>query len=363
VTTKTAKVAIGGKPAWIDANSEASGFYRVRYAAGDLRALDAPMREAAAPTALNAPEKIGLIEDSWALACSGTEKLAPELQLLADLAADRNSYLAGDAERNLDTLDRTLLEEKDRPAFSSYVESIFAPSLAELKWDPAAGEAPDHHELRSVVIHALGIDARDPAVIADAQKRLDGWEKDPASLDPSLVGVVLAIAARHGDAKRWDDFKARMDASTNPENHDHFMYALAQFTDPALIQKSLDLSISGGIRRQDVASFLGQLVVNRDAAAATWIFVKARWPEVLAHSTASSLAWRLIPAMSKLCSAQDHQDLESFFESHKVESGARPLAEALEGVDLCVRFKQQHKGELGKWLKTFRPPDKATASR
>jgi puromycin-sensitive aminopeptidase len=363
VTGKTGKADLGGKPAWFDANAEASGFYRVRYAAGDLRALDAPMREAAAQTGLSVPEKIALVEDSWALARSGTEKLAPELQLLADLAAERDASLAGDVEANISYLDRNLLDEKDRAAFSGYVEAIFGPTLAELKWDPAAGEGPDHHELRSVVLRALGLDARDPAVIADAAKRLDGWEKDPNSLDPSLVGAVLTIAARHGDAKRWDDLKARMDASTNPEDHDHFMYALAEFQDPALIQKSLDLSISGGIRKQDVAHFLGQLLQNREASAAGWTFVKAHFADVLAHSTPQSIDWSVIPAMGMRCSADDHRDLADFFASHKIESSARPLAEALEGIDLCVRFKQQHKAELGKWLKTFRPADKATASR
>src|SRR5208282_929633 len=249
-------------------------------------------------------------------------------------------------------------DEKDRAAFSGYVEAIFAPALADLKWDPAAGEDPDHHELRAAVLHALGVDARDPAVIADAAKRLEAWEKDPGSLDPSLVGAVLMVVARHGDAKRWDDFKTRMDASQNPEDHDHFMNALAEFTDPALVQKSLELSISGVIRKQDVARFLGELVANPDASAAAWAFAKAHWADFLGHSTAQSVAWSFIPNLANLCSEPDHQDVAAFFEGHKVESGARPLAEALEGIDLCVRFKQQHKGELGKWLKTFRPADK-----
>ena len=46
-----------------------------------------------------------------------------------------------------------------------------------------------------------------------------------------------------------------------------------------------------------------------------------------------------------------------------MESGGPPIAKALEEIDLCVRFKQQHKGELGKWLKARKPAAKATASR
>ena len=105
-------------------------------------------------------------------------------------------------------------------------------------------EVPDRHELRAKVIHALGVDARDAAVRAEAVKRVEAWEQDRTTLDPTLVGAVLAIVAHGGDAKRWDDFKARMDAANDPEDRDHFMGALTAFEDPALIQKSLELAHS-----------------------------------------------------------------------------------------------------------------------
>ncbi len=353
------RLAEAGKVDWFDANAAGAGFYRVRYAPRDLAALGAPLRSGK----LDAPEEIALLTDAWALARSGQAKLSPELRLLADLPSERNASVALQAQGTLHALERRLLREKDRPAFDAFVESIFGPTLAELKWDSPPGEDPDRRELRAIAIGALGIQARDPAVLGEARKQLAAWEKDPAALDPTLVGAVLEISARHGDAALWTDFVARMKSAATPEDHDHFLYALAEFRDPSLIQRSLALATSGAIRRQDVAGFLGVLLQNRDAATATWSFVTSHWPDVLAHSTSQSLAWRFVPAVGSLCTEKAHADAAAFFAAHPVEAGARPLAEALESIDLCVRLRQLHAGELGRWLAAHHYSTRATASR
>ncbi|HUB09803.1 MAG TPA: M1 family metallopeptidase [Myxococcales bacterium] len=361
MTGRTTKIALDGRPQWLDANSDASGFYRVRYAASELKALDAPMRQPASEESLTAPEKIALLGDARALARAGVDKLAPELQILADLGADRNATLAGSADHDLQALQDYLLEEKDRPAFAAYVSSIFGPAMAELKWDPQPKEDPDRRQLRARVIHALGTLARDPAVVAEASKRVAAWEQNPKALDPTLVSAALEITAQHGDARLWDDYRARMDAAATPEDHDHFMVALTEFRAPALVQKSLALAVSGDIRKQDEARYLGALQENPDAAAATWAFVKANWAPVLAHTTAQSLAWAYFTSVGYLCTPDARADAAAFFAAHKIEGSDRPSREALESIDLCVRFKALHQGELGKWLEGHAA--KPTASR
>ncbi|MHB8416900.1 MAG: M1 family metallopeptidase [Myxococcales bacterium] len=361
MTGRTARITLGGKPSFLDANAGASGFYRVRYAPAELAALEGPLRRPASEAGLDAPEKIALIDDARALARAGIEKLAPELQLLADVSAERDATLAGDADHDLEALQDHLLEEKDRPVFAHYVSSIFQPTLTELGWDPQPKEPPDRRQLRARALHALGAVARDPKVIAEAQRRVAAWEGDRKSLDPTLVGPALEIAAQHGDAKLWDDFKARMDAAATPEDHDHFMYALTELRAPELVSRSLALAISGDIRKQDEARYLGALQRNPDAAAATWAFVKANWAAVLSHTTAQSLAWAYFTSVGYLCTPEARADAASFFAAHRIEGSDRPSREALESIDLCVRFKELHRGELGRWLEGFER--KATASR
>ncbi len=344
---------------WADASAEGAGFYRVAYAPPDLAALHTPLRAGT----LSAPEQIALLADTWALARAGASGLAPLLSLVADLPALRSAPVAGEVAGDLATLERRLLAPRDRPRFAAFVESLFGPTLAGLGWDSPPGEDPERRELRATAISTLGVIARDPAVVAEAQRRLGAWEKDPKALDGSLVGALLGIAARHGDAALWDDFELRMSAAATPEEHDHFLYALAEFRRPELIRKSLALAVSGKIRKQDTAGFLGALLRQRDATDATWAFVTSHWPEVVARSTPQSLAWRFLPSVGSLCTPKAREKAASFFAAHPVEAGGRPLANALESIDLCVRLQKLHAGELGKWLARRPRPARPTAAR
>ena len=345
---------LGARATWIDANAQASGFYRVRYDAADRKALGPAVRQAGPSAGVNAPERIGLVSDAWALAESDAETLSPTLDLLAQLTGERDAAVAQTAAGTLHKIDRRLVEPQDRAAFEAFVGKIFGPAHAELGWDTHPGEAPDRRELRASVLGALGETARDPKIVAEAQRRLAAWEKDPGSLDPSLVGVVLTIAARHGDLALWEDLRRRMETAKTPEEHDHFMYALAEFRAPELVRRSLELAVSGAIKKQDAAGVLGSLVRNRDAQAQAWTFVRAHWAEVTAHATGQSLAWRFIPAVGELCGEAERKGAAEFFAAHKVEAGDRPLREALLGIDLCVRLTHEHRGEVGRWLRAHR---------
>ncbi len=341
---------LGVKPRWLLANARGSGFYRVDYAPRELRALRAALRGMPGTPGLEPEERIGLVADAWALAQAGQDKLSPELDLLSELGRDRDAAVVYTASANLHAIERNVATDRDRPALRAFVRRLFGPALAEIGWDPKPGESPDVHELRATLVSMLGTTADDPAVVAEAGKRLAAWEKDPASLDPSLLGAVLEVTARHGDLVRWNDFEARMEKATSPEEHDHFMGALAEFRAPELVQKTLALVVGGAIKKQDSARVLGRLLRNRDAQAAAWSFVKARWDEVVSHSTQQSLAWRLVPSMGGFCSDASRADVAAFFEKHPIEAAGRPLREALETIQICADVKRRTGAELSSWL-------------
>ncbi|MHB1846001.1 MAG: M1 family metallopeptidase [Deltaproteobacteria bacterium] len=342
VGTAQGTIDLGVKARWAEANARGSGFYRVDDAPATLRGLRAALAMKGSPT-LDPEERMGLVADAWALAQAGLDKLSPELDLVAELSGERDAAVMSVAASNLHAIEKHLSTDGDRPALQAFVRHLFGPAFKETGWEPKADEAPDVHELRATVLHALG-------TTGEAERRLAAWEKSPATLDPSLVGVVLGLGARHGDLARWSDYRARMEAAKNPEEHDHFMLALAEFRAPELVQKTLGLVIDGTIRKQDTARVLGRLLENRAAQAATWGFLKGHWDALLAHSTQQSLAWRLIPATGSFCSDEARADVAAFFGAHPVEAGARPLREALETIEICANVRRRDAGELAKWL-------------
>ena len=75
------------------------------------------------------------------------------------------------------------------------------------------------------------------------------------------------------------------ETSTNPEFQEGALRLLAEFEDPALIQRSLDYAVSGKVRNQDAAIQLAialQIDASRDQA---WKFIEDNWDKVHALLT------------------------------------------------------------------------------
>ena len=49
----------------------------------------------------------------------------------------------------------------------------------------------------------------------------------------------MTAAAAHGDAKLFDALAAAADRATSPEEQYRYLFALATFRDPALIERAL----------------------------------------------------------------------------------------------------------------------------
>jgi puromycin-sensitive aminopeptidase len=341
------------EPAWVYGNAGSNGFYRVSYGPKELKALLPALRGPEDPGNLSGPERADLIDDGWALVLAGDSKISAQLDVLAQLSDQRNRLVLLLAAGQLQQMGRYLVDASTRPAFDKLVGQILGPTAKRLGWDPAPGEGPDDRELRAVVLGALGYVGHDPAVIAEAQKRLAAYLKDPKSLDPSLVRTVLMLSARHGDDKLWDVFYARMNDAPTPELHDNFMYALADFPEPFQIDRTIGLVSSGAIKKQDAASMLGALVHEEKSQQAALHFVETHWPEVVAHTTAQSMAWRFVGSLASLCSDEGRDRVAAFFAKpeHKIEGSARSLDESLQLVHVCATLRKNQQADLAAWLK------------
>ena len=58
--------------------------------------------------------------------------------------------------------------------------------------------------------------------------------------------AVSAVAARHGDAELYDQFKAQMQKAKSPEQYYRYFYALAEFPQAAADQADTGLDADPG---------------------------------------------------------------------------------------------------------------------
>jgi puromycin-sensitive aminopeptidase len=349
-----------GAVRWVHANADQVGFYRLDPSRPLLEGLLAHGLPRLTPA-----ERAGLLDDQWALVRNGTSDVARFLDVLAAYAGERDFTVVETMAGRLDFLAYRLVEEAERPAFSRLVARLFAPQLAELGWGPPAGGRGAGGEdqaiavRRATVIAALGDTARLPEVLSEAERRQPAEQADPKAIEPNLAGLVVRLAARRGDARRFDAYveayRARKGAGAPPQEWSRYLYGLTAFEAPDLVRRLLDLVFGGELVPQEQLGVVLQMLLGQRAARlAAWEAVKANWPWLRERVGAMGIS-RLVRATSGLPYAQ-REDVARFFAAHPVEEARRALAQALETLDLDEELRRREAGRLAEWLRRESQP-------
>jgi aminopeptidase N len=219
-------------------NAGQTGYFRTWYAP-DLWAELAPRF-----AGLDAADQLGLLYDSRALGEAGYAPMSEFLALVQNAPADADPIVLNTLALQLEALDWLFEGRPTQAAFRAFAMAQLRPIAARLGWDPKPGEPDNDAILRRTVLSVLGR-MGDPATLAEARRRFDGWLADPSSLSGSGRRAVLGIVAGHADAQTREAIQAKARASTDITDRARLYSYLGQAQDPALVQRALDLSLSG----------------------------------------------------------------------------------------------------------------------
>ena len=348
IETRRARLDLGPaeRVAWAYANADESGFYRPVHDAALLEAIGADVRR------LTPAERAGLIGHQWAGFRAARAELADLLALVGRLADEREHQVLGSVAAPLGWLrDQALpaLPAERAARFRAWVGETFGPAFRQLGWTPRGGEDDAVRQRRAALLRLLGDLAEDPGVEAEAEQRIDAYLRDRASLDANLAGLVVELAARHGDKSRHDAYRRTMRRARTPQERTRFEHALAAFRDPALIERTLAMTLTDDVPMQDVVPLLARLMANPAARERTWEFVRGSWKE-LAPRISPGLASRLITALPALQKPLYRRQVAAFFRAHPIPTAARALRQALERFDLDTELRGRAVPALRAWL-------------
>ncbi len=335
------------------ANAAAKGFYRSAYDDATLKQV-----QAAAPQ-LRAPDRILLIGDQYALLRSGQGTVSSYLSLVASLRNDPNPQVLEQSLSGLSSLRDRVATDAQVEQIKGWVRQQFGPVYASL--GPAKpNDTVEMRQRRSDLLSVLG-SADDPSALAEAKTIATAYLHGDQSVDPELAQSAVALATQHGDAALYDTLQHIADTSTNPEVQTRALFSLAYFTDPVLVQRTLDNVASGKIRNQDSWILLDILLSRRQTRPETWAYIKTNWDKVHAQFTTSS-GNRVVSAAGSFCTDADKADVQQFFAAHPVEASGRALRDALGEIDTCVKFRAQQQPGLQQWLSSTNIPAGAGAN-
>ncbi len=357
-----------GEIDWLVANGGATGFYRVDYDPASLMRLGERLSE------LSPAERVALLADQWALVRAGAP-VEPFLELLSRYGAEEDHAVLDEVVGRLSVIEHRLLPPAEafgpqqpngaRQRLGALVERLFSAQLAEVGWDAKKGEAARSRQRRAALLRALGLVARRPQVVAEAARRLDRFfSGDASAIEANLHDALVTMAARAGNAARFDELLRHYEAEKDPAFRRRYLHALAAFEAPELADRARALAFGEAVQLQDLATYCGALLANPVARDPFWRDLQARWGEILARASgAPMLLRRIVEALGALPERRHLDQVERFLAEHPIDVAKQATLQTLERMRQDVALRERLLAPVAAWLERRAPAGPApTAS-
>jgi aminopeptidase N/puromycin-sensitive aminopeptidase len=325
-------------------NAGATGYYRIGYQPEVVRDL-----ASSAETKLSPGERISLENDIWASVRVGREPVGDYLAFAQGLQADRNRAVIEELLGGLDFIDRYMVNESDRAEYQTWLRQLLSPIMKDVGWEPKPNDTDEQKTLRARVFYALGYDARDPEALNEARKIADQAIPDPSSVDHELAGSALPLAAINGGPDFYDKVMSAMKNTKAPEEYYTYFFTLPDFTDPKLLERTLDFAISPDVRSQDALQLVTGVLRNPAGQELAWNFIRQHWAD-LEKAGGPFASAQVVQSTSSFCDAGLRDQVTEFFTAHKVEAAERSYKQSIERINNCIDLKSQQEPQLASWL-------------
>jgi aminopeptidase N len=327
-------------------NADARGYYLTEYEPAAVAAL------ATRTPPLTPPERISLLGDEWRMVRAGRHDIGTYLDLAGAFANDHTPAVLNDLAGRVGYVASFVADAAQRPAFEAWTQARFRPALDAVGLTGGVGDSDDTNRRRGTLLQLLD---SDPTVQQHAKALAEGYLADPATLAPTLVGPVLAVAAAGGDAALYDRYMGRITTGgASPEDYYRFFNALPAFHQPALVTRTLEFALSPEVRSQDTPVLVAALLGSPASQQATWTFVKAQWPALTAKLGVFQGVPYVVGALGSFCTVESAEDISAFFKAHPVPEAVRALQQAIERIDACAAVHARQSPAFGRWLEARR---------
>ena len=345
-TVRLKPASYGTNDEWIKVNPLHTAFYRVRYPTDELQKLVAPIRSKTLPAA----DRLGVQNDTYALVKAGHLPATDFLTIAEAYVAETDASVCGDLAANLNGLDGLVATEEFYPRFQAFARSIFKPIGDHIGWDPTPNEGHRDALLRSTALSQLG-HFEDEDTLAEAARRFKRYIDDPANVTPDTRAVVFAMAAKRGDRSTYDLMWDLEKAETLHEQKIRILYALCSYTQPDLLQETLERSLGSEVRSQDTIRGVSAVASNRHGLDIAWDFVKDNWAEFdRRYGEGGFGLMHLVSLTSMFTTEERREDVQRFFTDNPVPGAERAVRQSLERMSLNIGWIDKNRDDLASWL-------------
>ena len=335
-------------------NAGGTGYYRFDL---DPAGWDALIRTA---PQLPAGEALAMDDSLWAAFYAGRSapvQLIDAARLMAD-NPDSNAAL-DNGFRLSDMAAHGLIPESSLPDYRRLIDSIFAPRLTALGFDPAAGahsgDDPDRQKLRQEMVMLVALEGRDPAVRATLSKAAHAYLAGNAgALDQAFLRTALRVVAQEQGIAFARSLTMKAIASEDAGFRSAALNAVARTGDKATAAWLVDfreprlrsterLSIVAGLIREPAtrAGATDWLIRNYDAfAKEAGIFSASALPSLASWECSAARADEVERAIGPKVKAAGKGELD--------------FQRTLELIRNCAKIREARSAPIAEALRTTR---------
>ena len=325
-----AEVELDERPLVI--NADAHAFARVRYEGELLERIGATL------TDLSANERTQLVDDAWAAVLAGHEDAGEWFRLAARFGDETELPVWQALLQGISWGDR-LLEDAPREHLRAWVRALVSPAIERIGWEPREGERDLDRSLRGTLLAALAVFGAEPNAQAFARE-IEREARTGEGADPSLASAAVTIVATGGGVEEYETFRAYRSDAPTPQEQLRYLYALPDFRDPVLVQRTIEMIVTDEVRPQNVPGVVARSLANRDHGEVAWAFLRDHWDEVVARIAPSTVVYLAMGARY-LTRPELVEETERFFAEHPIPQATLQLRQTLESQKVFADLRRR----------------------
>jgi alanyl aminopeptidase len=341
----TASVELGNDVDWVFPDADSWGYYRWSVPEETMQRLAGDGR-----THLTERERIGFLGNAYALLTAGTLGGGEYLALLAEFASDPEPEVMTTVVNSLGRVRNAFVSDDLRADYAAWLRGSLGPVLARVGMTSRPGEDPSFALLRPRLIRILGLDGWDPEVHEYCDRTVQSFMRDPASVDPGVIGVALQVAARDGDRDQFDAYRRGIEQSKDPQVRGAYLRALGSFDAAELQAEALQYTIDGPLRLQEQQAIMQSLPDSDGASRRRFAFLQQNYDTIASRMPPDFRGY--LPYMAMSCSDEQLAEAQEFFSKPEraFPGTAAALAKVTEAVEACVALRAREGSSVAAYL-------------
>ncbi|MGI0091728.1 MAG: M1 family metallopeptidase [Nitrososphaerales archaeon] len=315
-------------------NLEQTGFYRVLY---DQKLYSTIKLEF---ESLGPFDKWGITSDLFAFLIAG--KVDPDQYFaFAEDSADETEYLICDALTTQLQFLRFISPENPKVKLA-YLNHHRA-HMNRLGLDSKDGEKDTDKILRGRI--AMGLALEDTNFAEELAKQFLIYEK----VDPNLrTALAVAVAQTKGE-QGFQDLVNKMKQLVGSEaDVIKIYYGLASFRDPKLVEKTLDLCISGEISRADSLYAVIDAAQNPYVRGTTWAWFKANFHVFRELFQGTPYVSQIMQEVISRAGIGRKDEVKNYLSNTKINEAERGIRKGVELLEIYSDLENRLEGQLSR---------------